>query len=320
MELRDLRYFVAVADCEGFSRAAERLGISQPALSRQIIALESELGVRLFDRVGRRTLLTAAGDDLLVRGHALLHEAEAIKHRAHELGGGSAGVLRLGATPQSFESFVARLLTHYRRAMPDVEINLMEEGAAALIDAVRIGSIHLAVASLPPDTDLHGQLLFPIGVMAVVPKTHPLKRRKTIEIAELAPHQLLLLRKNFLSRQLFDRACVAAHVNPRILLDSNSANSLLALVGAGQGIAILPSTVRLESSPQQRVVPLRHGKPIGMWMSVIWHPKRYLTPAARLFIETAQRLTRRRYPGRALCVGDFERPGMCTLPDKQSVS
>src|SRR6266849_1373183 len=186
MDLKALRYFVAVADCSGFSRAAERLGISQPALSRQIAALENELDVRLFDRVGRRTILTAAGDDLLVRGRSLLHDAELMRSRAHEIAGGSYGVLRLGATPQSIESFVARLLARYRRSVPNVEVNLFEDGAADLVDAVRLGAIHLAVASLPSGTELQGRQLFPIHILAIMSRSHPLGSKNSIDVTELA--------------------------------------------------------------------------------------------------------------------------------------
>lgn len=307
MELRDLRYFVAVADHLGFSRAAKTLNISQPALSRQIKALEAELRVRLFDRVGRRTLLTAAGADLLHRGRTLLHESEAIKSRASDLAGGSKGVLRLGATPHAYESFVSRLLARFRRRSPEVEITLVEQGAASLVEAVRLGSIHVAVASLPVDTGLMGRPLFPLGVVAVVPRSHPLAASKVLDVRQVASHPLLLLNRSFLSRQLFDAACQSLHVSPKVVLESGSARSLLALAENGQGVAILPTTVRLTPT-RQRIIPLQHGgKLVGLWMSVIWEGKRYLTPAAQTFIEVAYDFTRRNYPGKKF---HFEQHGL----------
>lgn len=297
MDLRSLRFFAAVADHSGFSRAAEQLGISQPALSRQISALERELQVKLFDRVGRRTMLTAAGENLLERGRSLLHEADAIKSRAREIAGGSYGALRLGATPQSIESFVAKLLARYCARIPNVEISILEDGAANLVEATRSGLIHLAIASLPTGTELSGRPLFPIRTLAVVPRDHPLGGRDHIDITDLATYRLLLLRRNFLSRQLFDSACKMAHVNPKVLLESNNAQALLALAKVGQGIAILPSTVKLESV-RQKVIPVWHEqKPIEMWMSAIWDPRRYLTPAAKIFIEEAYQFTRKEFPG-----------------------
>ena len=139
MDLRTLRFFAAVADHSGFSRAAEQLGISQPALSRQISALERELRVKLFDRVGRQTTLTAAGENLLERARSLLHDADAIKSHAHEIAGGSYGALWLGATPQSIESFVAKLLARFCARTPNVEISILEDGAANLVEATQRG-------------------------------------------------------------------------------------------------------------------------------------------------------------------------------------
>src|SRR5258706_1718611 len=298
MELRDLRYFVAVADHHGFSRAAHSLKLSQPALSRQLQSLEKELGLQLFDRVGRRTLLTAAGSDLLVRGRALLHESESLKGWASDRSGGSRGLLRLGATPHAYESFVARLLARFRRARPEIEIALVEDGAANLVEAVKLGSIHVAVASLPIGTGLEGRPLFPFGVVAVVPREHPLASQKLLDPVELAGQPLLLMNRSFLSRQLFDRACHSLHVTPKIMLESNNAQSLLSLARNGQGIAVVPSTARFGQS-RHKVIPLQHrGKPIGLWMSAVWDAKRYLTPAAKAFIEVVYEFTRSDYPGK----------------------
>src|SRR5262245_36937744 len=104
MELRHLRYFVGVAEAESFSRAAARLHVTQPALSRQIRALEDELGVRLFDRSTRRVRLTPEGEEVLRRSRDTLVAVDALRDRARSLGGGRAGILRVGATPQVMES------------------------------------------------------------------------------------------------------------------------------------------------------------------------------------------------------------------------
>ena len=133
-----------------------------------------------------------------------------------------------------------------------------------------------------------------------MPRDYPLDCKDRIDIMELAPYRLLLLRRNFLSRQLFNSACKMAHVNPKVLLESNNAQALLALAKVGQGIAILPSTVKLENV-RQKVVPVWHDqKPIGMWMSAIWDPRRYLTPAGKNFIEEAYQFTRKEFPGQEI--------------------
>ena len=120
MNLRHLRTFVAIADAGGVRRAATRINLSQPATSRQIHALEAELGVRLFDRIGRRVQLTSEGEDLLQRSRRLLSDAEAIGERARALKSGQTGVLRVGATPQLIESMMVAFLAEYQQRHPGV--------------------------------------------------------------------------------------------------------------------------------------------------------------------------------------------------------
>ena len=128
MNFRHLRAFAAIADAGGFARAAVRLNLSQPALSRQIHALEAELGVPLFDRIGRRVQLTSEGEDLLGRSRRLLADAESLGERARSLKTGQTGILRIGATPQVIENLLADFLAGYGRRHPGVEIHLVEDG------------------------------------------------------------------------------------------------------------------------------------------------------------------------------------------------
>ena len=124
MELRHLRSFVAVADAGSVSRAAKRLHITQPALSRQIQDLEREFACRLFDRIGRRIALTRDGEDILERTRRLLADAEGLGERARALAGGEAGVLRIGATPQFIEAALPELLTRYALTHPGIAVRL----------------------------------------------------------------------------------------------------------------------------------------------------------------------------------------------------
>ena len=144
MNLRHLRAFTTIADAGGFARAAARLNLSQPALSRQIHALESELDVLLFDRVGRRVQLTSEGEDLLRRSRRLLADANSLGERARSLKSGDTGILRVGATPQMIENLFADFLTRYRRRHPGVEVHLVEDGGARLHGRLERGDVHLA--------------------------------------------------------------------------------------------------------------------------------------------------------------------------------
>jgi LysR family transcriptional regulator, cyn operon transcriptional activator len=297
MDLRHLRAFVTIVEAGGFGRAAGRLNLSQPALSRQIRALEAELDVPLFDRIGRRVQLTAEGEDVLRRARALLTEADSLGERARALKSGHVGVLRVGATPQAMETLLARFLPRYRRRHPGVEVHLVEDGGVRLAPRLERGDVHLALTA-SADARFRWRLLVPLHVLAVLPRSHQLGRGSTLEVAELADAPLLLTRRDFASREWFDTACQIAHLRPRVLLESGSPSTLVALAQAAYGIAIVPSNVRI---PRQglRVVPLvQRGAPIGRWLTLAWDPRRFLAPYAQQFVEELVAFARRAAAGR----------------------
>src|SRR5262249_6612962 len=162
MTLAHLQTFVAVADAGGLRRAADRAHLSQPAISRQLHALEAELGVRLFDLIRRRVQLTSAGEDLLQRSRRLLIDAEEIGERARALKSGQTGVLRVGAMPQLIESLMVPFLRQYRRRHPGVEVRLTEDGGLRLRMRLERGDVHFATI---PEADerFESRLLAPSG-------------------------------------------------------------------------------------------------------------------------------------------------------------
>lgn len=193
MDLRHLRAFAAIVDAGGFARAAIRLNLSQPALSRQIAALEEDLGVPLFDRLGRRALLTSEGEDLLRRSRRLLSDAESLGERARALKGGLTGLLRVGATPQAMETLLAGFLARYRRRRPGVEVHLIEDGGARLPVRLEHGDVHLALIAAG-DARFRWRILGPVYLLAVLPTTHRWGRRAMLEIEDLADLPLLITR------------------------------------------------------------------------------------------------------------------------------
>jgi DNA-binding transcriptional LysR family regulator len=218
MNLSHLRTFVIVADAGGFARASPHLNLSQSAASRQILALEGELGVSLFDRIGRRILLTSEGDDLLARGRRLLADIDAFSERALALKGGHVGSLRVSAAPQVTECLLAPFLPQYLRRHPGIEVRLIEGGGARQHDQLDRGEAHLALMSI--SERFHSRLLYPIHILAVLSRTHRLASRSVIEISDIAGEPLLVLRSEFGSRAWFDSACDVAHVDPRAVLES----------------------------------------------------------------------------------------------------
>jgi len=299
MKLSQLRTFVAVADSGGVARAAARLNLTQSAASRQISALEIELGVPLFDRIGRRVQLTSEGEDLLRRSRRLLGDAEALGERARALTTGQTGLLRVGATPQVIENLLADFLASYRRRYPDIEVHLIEDGGAQLPDRLERGDVHLTIMPAG-DQGFHGRLLYPMHLLAVLPEGHALGRRTLLEIDKLADESLLLLRPGFATLAWFEAACHVAHIKPHVLLHSAAPHTLVALARSGYGIAVVPSQMRI-SREGVRVVPLVHrGASIGRWAIIAWDPQRFLAPYAKQFVVELVASVRRAYPGRDL--------------------
>jgi len=294
MDLGHLRAFAAIVDAGGFARAAAHFNLSQPALSRQIQALEAELGVPLFDRIGRRALLTSEGEDLLRRSRRLLTDADSLGERARALKSGQTGLLRVGATPQVMETVLAGFLPGYRRRHPVVEVHLIEDGGVRLPGRLDRGDFQLGLI-VGGDPRFRWRLLGPIYLLAVLPRSHPWGRRATLEIDELVDVPLLLTRREFGSREWFDAACQVAHIRPRVLLESGAPYTLIALAQAGYGVAIVPSNARIPGGV--RAVPiLLRGESIGIWASVSWDPRRFLAPYAEQFVEELVAYARRAYP------------------------
>ena len=296
VNLRFLRTFVAIADSKGFTRAATRLNLTQSAASRQIHALESELGVRLFDRIGRRIKLTSEGENLLVRSRRLLSDAESLGERARALKSGQTGLLRVGAAPQIIENLLADFMQRYRKRHPGIELHFVEDQGARLPARLEAGDMHVA---LLPDSDdrFFRRPLFPMLVVAVVPEDHRFARRAALDVAELADEPLLRLGPGFASHAWFDTACRIEHIRPRVLLESITPHSLIALARNGFGIALITSVVRIPREGVRAAVIVHNKTPIGRWTVAAWSRQRFLPPYAEQFTEELVAHCRRDYPG-----------------------
>jgi LysR family cyn operon transcriptional activator len=298
MNLHFLRTFVAIADDAGVARAAARLNLTQSAASRQIQALENELGLQLFARIGRNVRLTREGEDLLVRSRRLLADVAAIGERASALKRGDVGVLRLGATPQVIETLLAGLLPRYRKRHSGVEVHLVEDGGARLPTRLERGDVDLAIMPAGEDR-FRGRLLYPMHVLAVLPQRHRLSGFEVLDVTELADEPLLRLTSSFASHRWFEAACQVAHVRPRVLLESVAPQTLIALAQAGHGIAVVPSPVRIPHGGVRVAAVVHRGVPIGQWTVAAWEPQRFLPPYAEAFIEEVVAHCQSDYPGRA---------------------
>jgi len=295
MNLRYLQTFVGIAEAGSIARAGARLNVSQPAASRQILALEAELGVRLFDRIGRRLRLSSEGEDLLRQSRRLLMEADLLKARARALKGGHTGILRVGATPMVIENTLSAFLSQYRFRHPGVEVHFVEDGGLRLPSRLEHGDVHLAL--VVPDDSFRNRLLYPVHNLAVLSSKHRLSSRRALDVADLADEALLLLHRSFGSREWFEAACNIAHIRPRVLLESAAPHTLIALTGAGYGVAVVPSTVLVPNGVRALVLVQREAS-IGRWLTIAWDPQRSLAAYAEQFVDQLVAYCKRTYPGR----------------------
>lgn len=299
MKFSHLRTFVAIVDSGGVARASTRLRLTQSAVSRQVASLEAELGLPLFDRVGRRVQLTSDGDDLLKHARKLLADADAIGERARVLKGGQSGTLRVSATPQVIENLLAPFLPRYLRNSPGVEVQLVESGGPQQIKALERGEVQLALMAFGIE-GFRNRPLYPIHLLAVVSGRHRLRKSATLDISKIAGEPLLILGRGFGARSWFDAACDSARINPRVLLESNSPHTLLALARINYGVAIVPSNIHTLPRSVQALPLVHHGHSLGRWSMIAWNPDRFLAPYAQRFVDELVDHAKRAYPGHGL--------------------
>jgi DNA-binding transcriptional LysR family regulator len=283
VNLRALRMFVATAESGSLGRACARLNLSQPAASRQIHALEAEFGVRLFHRVGRQLQVTSAGEGLLQQSRRLLADADLLTGQARALKEGRKGTLRVSATPQLMAAFLASFLPRHRNRHSGIEVQLIERGAARQRNQLERGETDLAIMPAS-DGRFPGRLLFPIHVLAVVPKAHRLGRCGVVDVVELVNEPLLLLQPEFGSRASFDAACEIAQVIPRVLLECSAAQTLVELAAVGHGIAIVPSITMIQNQKLRALPLVLRRASIGHWEAVCWDPRRLAPPYVEPFV------------------------------------
>lgn len=288
-ELRELRNFVAVAERLSISKAAEVVNLSQPALSRQIQSLERKLGITLFERVGKRLFLTAEGDDLLKQAALLLDQVQTLTNRAYGLQQGHVGLLRVGASPQTIAWLLSPVMKEFSRLHPNVELIFSEGNNDALLQMVENGVVHISVAASAPSHMLVSRELFQARLLALLPPGHPLENAERLSIDQIAHERFIVLRRGFLTRHMFDNTCAEAGVRPRILLESDSTQTVVALAEAGHGVAILSSSARNSRQIERAISLVSGSREIREPVSAVWNPNRYRPASLASFVDLLEK-------------------------------
>jgi DNA-binding transcriptional LysR family regulator len=266
MELRHLRYFVAVGEELHFRRAAERLHVAQPAVSEQVRKLEQELGVKLFDRTQRSVALTPAGAAMLEEARRVLRHAEVAQQAARSAGQRATMRLRIGYLADSLPASVPRALRHVTTSSPTVDIDLETGPALRLIEELRAHRLDAVVIALPAPTS--GLRVTPIGeqrAVAVLPAAHRNARGAAVNLKRLAPERIVILPRD--ANPAFHNAVVAmcrtAGLAPTLVqtTEPRIEHALLS-VATGAGMALVPeSTAERYTAPGIRFVPLDGAEP-----------------------------------------------------------
>src|SRR4051794_10966591 len=289
MELRQLAYFVAVADEAHFTRAAERLRIAQPAVSQQIRRLEAELGEQVFLRDRRSVRLTPAGEALLPHARAALAQVEHGRESIAALRGLLTGPLAIGLVHPLPGRRIVRAIGAFARHHPSVSLSLREGETDALLSAVAGGTLHCAFIGLGPGTEPPENFASAVvarepAVLAVHPG-HDLAARDAVELHALREERFVTLTHASRLRHVLDAACQEAGFAPRIAVETTDLAVMVMLAAEGVGVALLP---RSGLDGAEGVVGLAvRGPRVDRRIVLVWRAD-YVPPAARAFLDSAR--------------------------------
>jgi DNA-binding transcriptional LysR family regulator len=291
MELRQLRYLVALAEERNFTRAAERAHIAQPALSQQIRRLEEEVGLALVDRTTRRVALTDAGDLLLVRARRILAEVAAADAELQSLRGVQTGHVTVGVLHTMGPIDVSLALAIFHRRHPAVELTVREQSSEELAEMLRVDELDLAFLSVTERVESHGLALHQLiseELVVVLPPDHPLAGRDEVRMAELSGEEFISYRVGARLRELLTLAGRHAGFEPRVTLESNESHRIRRLVARGMGVAILPRSDAVAVGGAAVAVVALTDPALTRDITLAWREDRRLGPAAAEFLGLAR--------------------------------
>lgn len=290
MELRQLRYLVALAEEGSFTRAAESEHIAQPAVSQQIRRLEDELGLALVERTTRRVTLTDAGELLVVRARRVMAELDAAQIELQALRGMHAGHVTIGAMHTMGPIDLSLALALFSQRHPDVQFTVREQSSEEMAEMLRVDELDLAFLSVTERVESHGlglEQLVSEELVVLLPLEHRLGRRRQVRMADLAEEAFISFREGARLRELLVTAGRQAGFEPRVTLESNESHRIRRLVSRGLGVAILPRSDA--EGPGADVAVTKLVEPaLRRDITLAWREGRRHAPAAAAFLELAR--------------------------------
>ena len=265
LDIRHLRYFLAVAEAGSFSRAADRLGISQPSVSQQMRDLEASLRVPLFQRRGKRILLTPRGLIFQEHARALLHQLENFLQELNSEPGELRGTLRLGVIPVLNVPLVPQLLGSFVADHPAISVTVEEISSTEIETAVEEGRMDVGLGFLTRySPNLRYERLCTDEFALIVSQNHPWANRRVADFSKLHQQRLLQLPDSFVMRRMSDEICRKHKVRPHVIAEINAIETLLRSLGPSHAAALMPKiALRGRENLKLRAIRL-HGKNLGV--------------------------------------------------------
>lgn len=286
MELHQLRYFVAVVECGGFSKAAKRCFVAQPSLSQQIIKLESELGSKLFDRLSRSVVLTDAGKALLPKARLILSEADNIKSGITEHLDSGSGTLNVGILPTMAPYLLPGALKRFSKKFPNATLSVNENLTERLVEGIVELEIDVAIMSLPIESKLvQTEVLFDDPLMLALSTDHNLSSSTEITIVQLKGIPFIGLDEEQCLGEQVKNFCYEKHIDPDIICKTWNLSTIQQLVSIGNGVSLVPKM--FVNADRAGICTYRNisGHSPSRKVAGAWHKHRMPSKLARGFME-----------------------------------
>ncbi|GHH99267.1 LysR family transcriptional regulator [Neobacillus kokaensis] len=285
MELRQLRVFMEVAKYKSMTKAAESLHISQPALSKSIMTLEEELGMKLLIRTNKTSDVTDAGKVVLEYAQKMNVLMDEMSTTLNDMTNLKRGQINIGLPPIIGSLFFPKVMAKFHHAYPNVELNITEYGGARVVKSVEEGEFELGVAVMPIDEQEFQ--VYPIveeEMKLLVYKDHPLADRKLVDLKDLKEEEFIFYHEEFALNKIMKKHCIAAGFEPKILFKSSQWDLMTEMVAANLGVTILPDSIcNRAANSDIKIINLQQEI---MWsLAVITKKERYISNAGRTFLD-----------------------------------
>ncbi len=286
MELKHLRYFIQVAKLEHVTQAAEVLMVSQPFLTKIIRQLEEELGVDLFDHVGRKIQLNEFGKAFYIRAQKILHDLESAQSELNEMSGRVQNTITMIT---NVGLYMPELLAKFHKAYPNLTIEQTSAKRLRIIESLRDGSADFALVApmLEPDPDdlIHTEVVINDTAYALLPPHHPLKNRDSIHITELDKENYITAPKGYGMRDSMDERFARHNVCPHVVIETADTSAASKYVYPGLGFALLPKSVVIRNPELRKEAILVTGNDMSAKIGISWNKEKYKAKIHELFLD-----------------------------------